>query len=425
MHARTDIHGLRVRRMDAANGQVYLGLLWLTLAGSFLVFAEPAPSDIGVACLFCGGMLAGWVSPPRYAVAPSALLLAFLALNLVPAEPVIDVAVALRDQLITVYLVAMWLLFVATLARHSNRGLRVAMFGYAAAALLSSGVSIYAYCTGSLMPHVVFGSSVEHGRVKGFFKDPNVYGPFLIPVLVLAIQRVSERSLPAERRVMWCLALAVVSVGLLLSFSRAAYLNCVVAILVLLLLTAREASSVFRIAMVVGTVGVIVWLALTNTPALRFAESRLTFQGYDDKRFTVMREAWQIGIQHPFGIGSGQSEYHTEIGVHNFYLRTFAEHGPIASILLLGFVWLTVRRAWTVRKVCADREMRQAATLCLACILGILANGFFVEVVHWRHFWLLLALPWCPVSVMSRVTARPALRAPALVGSAYRAAGIG
>ncbi len=30
-------------------------------------------------------------------------------------------------------------------------------------------------------------------------------------------------------------------------------------------------------------------------------------------------------------------------------------------------------------------------------LFGVLLNSFVIDTLHWRHFWLLLALPWVPL----------------------------
>ncbi len=43
-----------------------------------------------------------------------------------------------------------------------------------------------------------------------------------------------------------------------------------------------------------------------------------------------------------------------------------------------------------------------------ASLIGLAFNSFFVDTLHWRHFWLLLALAWVPMLVegMSRNISR-------------------
>ena len=57
-----------------------------------------------------------------------------------------------------------------------------------------------------------------------------------------------------------------------------------------------------------------------------------------------------------------------------------------------------------VRDLCAGLGSGQAESAVLAafvaaCMAGILVNGAVIDVNHWRHFWLLLAMAWwCPIT---------------------------
>jgi O-antigen ligase len=77
------------------------------------------------------------------------------------------------------------------------------------------------------------------------------------------------------------------------------------------------------------------------------------------------------------------------------YVRVLAENGAPGFVLFFGAVfwglWRSLRAALSARQT-------ETAALCAfvaACMAGILVNGGVIDVNHWRHFWLLLAMAWC------------------------------
>jgi hypothetical protein len=97
---------------------------------------------------------------------------------------------------------------------------------------LAGAVNIIAGGFGYLTGRVnLFGSEIlKYGRLTGFFKDPNVLGPFLIPVSAYFLMQ----FLKARRNELLNFAFFLFfSFAILLTFSRAAWLNYVVATILL------------------------------------------------------------------------------------------------------------------------------------------------------------------------------------------------
>jgi hypothetical protein len=44
-----------------------------------------------------------------------------------------------------------------------------------------------------------------------------------------------------------------------------------------------------------------------------------------------------------------------------------------------------------------NSSQRAVFALITAAICGTLLNSFTIDTLHWRHFWLLLALGWMPL----------------------------
>ena len=94
----------------------------------------------------------------------------------------------------------------------------------------------------SLFPHA-HDLFAKYDRALGAFKDPNVFGPFLIWPALVVIERMLTRSV----RIADVLVVGILLFGLLLSFSRGAWfhfaVSCVIMIGLAFLTAAKPTAS--------------------------------------------------------------------------------------------------------------------------------------------------------------------------------------
>jgi O-antigen ligase len=319
------------------------------------------------------------------------LLGALVALNLLSAINVDEMASGARYLAITLYLVV----FGVWLAGYveDRRRTRLIVGAYLVAAVSSA-------LLGSLALFVGFpGSSALSGdgfRAQALFKDPNVFGPFLVPAAVILLEELLRPSLFARRRLLGSLCLLVLIAGILFSYSRAAWINLAVAVAVLALLRGRGrggACRVLRLA-VVGVLAAAVALALIEaTGSAHFLEQRAHYQGYDSDRFGAQRMGVKLAVEHPLGVGPGQFEAHSPVSTHSLYVRALAEQGILGLTVVLALVGGTLVLA--ARTASRRRDLHGLSSLALlAAWCGALVNSLVVDTLHWRHLWLLAALIW-------------------------------
>ena len=75
---------------------------------------------------------------------------------------------------------------------------------------------------------------VLNERARALFEDPNVYGPFLVPIALIMIEETMQPRLLRSRRSLKLLALLVLMIGLLFSYSRGAWINFAIGAVVML-----------------------------------------------------------------------------------------------------------------------------------------------------------------------------------------------
>jgi hypothetical protein len=380
----------------------FLLLLWAVMASGTYVVREPAPFDLGIMLLGGIGLFAGGLAFSR-AHRPLFLLMGgFLVLNILCLEFAADRDVAQGYLTTTAYLAVSSACFAGILSRFGTKGWSVLMSGYAVSGVVSSALSVLAYwgMLGFREQLLLF------GRPKGWFKDPNVFGPYLVLIVVYAVARLERPRPRLAATGLWVVALTVAALGVFLAFSRACWINCCVSLTVYFALRLTHGwrfgginRRLFRVLVftsvaLAGTAAALV----ANASIRRMIEIRMGqggIQNYDAVRFYTHDRAWETAGKKPLGLGPGQSEVIYNYSTHSMYLRVLAENGAPGFVLFFGAVfwglWRSLRAALSARQT-------ETAALCAfvaACMAGILVNGGVIDVNHWRHFWLLLAMAWC------------------------------
>jgi O-antigen ligase len=322
----------------------------------------------------------------------TALLGTFLALNFLSAVEAVNPGAAARFMLITVFLAvfALWLTGFLNSVRRARLIVRAYLVGALAAALLTS-LALYTPLPGGNLLLAYSGT-----RGEGLFQDPNVYGPFLIPAALIVLEELLTPRLLRARKgtkvVMFCILL----VGVLFSYSRAAWVCCGVSIVVLLATLAlrrgggRRAGSALAVV-IAGAIAVAAALAVTGS--LGFLQERAHLQSYDVQRFGAQESGFRLAEQHPFGIGPGQFDVLLPISTHSIYVRTLSEQGILGFASILGLLLATLVLAGRNAVLGRDTYGIGSATL-LAAWSGLLINSFVVDTLHWRHLFLVAALIW-------------------------------
>ena len=384
-------------------GVFLLGVLALALARydaavalGFLLFAvvqfEPAPSDVVFAVVILVTVATGRF---RLRATPFGLLVAvgvFAALNVLACMEAVAPGRAASFMAITLYLLA-FALWTASWASSSER-VRMLVRIYVVVAAISAAVgalALYVPIPGHSLLTAYTGT-----RARALFKDPNVFGPFLVPAVLIVVQELLHPRLLEWRRRTKLLVLAVLLAGVLVSYSRAAWLNVAVAAIVMgLVLALRRGGARHALALValVATAAVAVGVAVTVTGQLGFLQERARLQSYDTQRFAAQSAGLGLGERHPIGVGPGQFELYEPISAHSTYVRALAEEGPIGFLALVSIMLGTL--ALALRNAAQGRQtFGISSTVLLAAWCGILANSVFIDTLHWRHLWLIAGLIW-------------------------------
>lgn len=386
----------------------YLWGLAATLTVSSIVKWEPAAFDLLILVMLVWGMAAGFLRKPSAALRwPMVLLALFLLTNSWyffhhPYSP--D---ATRFFTISVYCILLWFFFVLILDYFKLRGLHYILFGCALSGILSFCAGTMAYTVGFRADLLLY----KGHRVAGLFKDPNVFGPYMIPILIFGLALLWS----GVNRHSWMVKAALVAgtVGVVISFSRAAWLNMVIALIAFFSLLALNKCKIkpgvpkniigCGLAILFFLIAINIFnpnLEQTITGRLGSNHGRentqlpqLTLQYYDVYRFSAQRQALEMSLVNPWGIGPGQTFPALDYDTHNTYLRTALENGWLGFFSFTGFLLISLLNALRL-SIRQGSRYRLIYISTSAILLGIVANSFFIDTLHWRHFWIILALAW-------------------------------
>jgi putative inorganic carbon (hco3(-)) transporter len=416
----------------AASGLALAVLIWPWLGLPLLAIVAPmaalrplplAGLPLDGADLTLALVLAAWfaqgvarrriVVPHPPLLWPMLAMLGILALSLIRAPSYRE---GLPELLKWVQVLALYLAVVALLPRDRA--------GWLAAALLVAGVmqallGLYQFLTQTgPEPFILLGRFM---RAYGAFRQPNPYAGYLGLVAPLAIS-LALWAWTSRQRTTLRLALAaaavVISLGLLVSWSRGAWLAFGAAVAVVVLAHTRRAAPVAIVLAALVTLVLIVFGGADLLPASiagRLGELReyvglidITRTEVTDANFSVIERLahWQAALDmwrdHLWlGVGAGNyavvyenynlPRWYEALGhAHNVYLNFAAEAGLLG---LLAYLWLWLASLWQALRAAAsgDRFTAAIGAGVLGALVAASVHNFFDNL--WvQHIYLTLAL---------------------------------
>ena len=385
-------------------------MVWLVGASGAIVFIEPSPYEIATLLatllFFATGLRLRLVFMP--------LLLALFLLNVgytIGAIPVLD-SVGVANWIATSWYMAVTVVFFAmVISEDTAARLDMLRRGLVVGALIAALAGIAGYF--NLVPG---GRDLLtlYDRARGTFKDPNVFGAFLVLPALFALQSVVSDKFGKSLRS--AIAFGVISLAILLSFSRAAWGMLIItsgAMLALMVLTSRSQSQRSRIIVmalvVVVLAAALVAVLLSFDSISQLFKQRASFdQSYDEGRFGrfgrhILGAEMALGL--PFGIGPLQFNRFFPEDTHNSYLNAFMSGGWLSGVCYPALVFVTVLTGF--RYVFVRVPWQPAYLAIFAAFLGTVGESFIIDTDHWRQFWMMLGTMWGMFVAAERWKAAP------------------
>lgn len=372
-------------------------LLWAVGAGGAIVYIEPSPYEFAT----LAAMVVFFATGLRMRLAFVPLLMLLFLINIgytICAIHLMDKTPIVNWIMTSWYMAVTVIFFALVFSEDTEARLDLMRRGLIVGAVVASVAGVAGYF------HLVPGEHdvlTLYGRARGTFKDPNVLSAFLIlPALFVLQSVVSDRFGKAVRS---AIALGIISLALLLAFSRAAWGQFVLtsaAMLVLMFLTSPSRKQRSRLVVTAAIAAAAIALLLAILLSLDSVESlfkeRASFdQSYDEGRFGRFGRhilGFQMALDLPLGIGPLQFTRFFPEDTHNSYLNAFMSGGWISGIcypvlifitVILGFRYIFVRVPW-----------QRAYLAVFTAFLGTVGESFVIDTDHWRHFWLMLGMMW-------------------------------
>ncbi len=394
----------RTRETSAA-ASLLNGALFLTILISPLVFIEPSPYE-AAAALLGFACISARVSVDKKLLTLIVLLVFLNVGGLIAVVPVLGQEKTFQFAAVSLFMAFTAIMYACLFTQDTMSRLSLLRTAYVLAGVFASIIGIVGYF--GMFPGA--GEAfAKMGRAQATFKDPNVFGPFLIfPILLLAYSILSDRI-----RLRHLLPLLIMLSGLFLSFSRGAWIHFGIsaAIMVgLMLMTASDLRTRARLIGMVVLAGAVFAALLAFALSFdavgdMFDERAKLIQSYDagtDRgRFYLQTVAIDAILQHPFGMGPLEFSRTYGLQQHNVYLQSFLVYGWLGGLSYIMLILLTL--AVGLRTVFTATPWQPFLIAAFATFAGVVVEGFVIDTDHWRHFFLLLGLIWgLSVATMNR-----------------------
>ncbi len=376
------------------------GLMWAVGAGGAIVFIEPSPYELATLAALVFFFATGLRMRPAFI--PLLILLFLTNLGYTICSAYLMDKTEIVNWILTSWYMAVTVLFFAmVLSEDTANRLDYLRRGLIVGGVIASLSGVAGYF------HLIPGGDdllTLYSRARGTFKDPNVLAAFLILPALFSLQIVVTEPLRKSFRSV--MALGIISLAVLLAFSRASWgqlVLCSAFMLVLMYLTSplrterRRIVTMALVAVAVTAVLIVVLLSFSSIGDL-FKERASFNQTYDSGRFGRFGRhvlGFQMALELPLGIGPLQFTKYFPEDTHNSFLNAFMSGGWIAGVCYPALVFITVIRGF---KLIFVRVPWQRMYLALfAAFLGTVAEAFIIDVDHWRHFWMMLGAMWAHV----------------------------
>jgi hypothetical protein len=372
-------------------------LMWLVGVSVAIVFIEPSPYELVTLVAAVIFIAAGLRLRPAF----MPLLVLLFLLNIgytICAIPLTDQPLVISWIETSWYMAATVMFFALTLSEDTVDRLDMLRRGLIVGGLIAAVAGIVGYL--DLVPggHDLL---TLYGRARGTFKDPNVFAAFLIlPTLFVLQSVVCDRMGKSLRSTV---TLGILTLAILLAFSRAAWGGiALTSAFMLLLMVLTTPSRRQRTRIIVTAAIAVLFVAMLIAVLLSFDSindmfrQRASFdQSYDEGRFGRFGRhllGAEMALDLPLGIGPLQFHNFFPEDTHNSFLNAFMSGGWISGVcypalvfvtILMGFRHLFVRVPW-----------QRTYIAIFSAFLGAVGENFIIDTDHWRHFWMMLGAMW-------------------------------
>jgi putative inorganic carbon (HCO3(-)) transporter len=223
-------------------------------------------------------------------------------------------------------------------------------------------------------------------RLSGLLVDPNAFGGFLVTAFALSVGWLWPRSL--TRSFVAFLGSLILCTGILLTYSRSAWIGLAASLLALGIL--KPGRFVCSLLLVLSSLAAIV--VYTAPEYLPTVISMATRPEQVEARVMTVGPAMTLFRENVlFGAGLGSFARSEGLIVHNTALWFLTEMGLLGLVAFLGFIlWFAYRAARSYRRSCAMEKRLMLALLVAHLAAAGLSVG--IEAFYQRYWWVIMSL---------------------------------
>ena len=304
---------------------------------------------------------------------------------------------AVTFQLLSFYLYITSLFFAFFFSQNSIVRLNLCLKAYAGGAVIAALCGIVGYFDiGGTAPYFTL-----YTRASGTFKDPNVFGSYLILGALFLMQRILLGQ--TKHFFVSLTSLVILIIGVVLSFSRGSWGAMIFSSACMILfgyLTAdnfvmrKRIVSASIIAVGAAILGLIILLSFENMREFFIQRASIT-QDYDSGetgRFGNQIRSISMLLDRPLGFGPLLFRNWFGIEPHNSYINAFASCGWLGG---LAFIALVSSTFYVGFRLCfRPSPYRRISQVAWPALMVLLLQGFQIDIDHWRHVFLLFGIVW-------------------------------
>lgn len=304
--------------------------------------------------------------------------------------------------LLTVYLLAAWFPVRTWLTSSLWRSRVIACLLFSGSICAGIGILQYALGRGEVRWLDLAMFEDLGGRVTSTFSNPNILAIFLLMIFGLSLGGCFT-SAPAR---WFCLIpLSLSGVCLIFTWSRGAWLGAITAVVFFFLLHSRGTLAAL-LASPLAIFGIVPWLP--SSVRSRFASIGNLAESSSRYRLNTWRGVIRVIRAHPYGIGNGETAFHTVfpsfavsgtesvMHAHNVFLQVAAESGIAAAVLFIAILGMAFWLFFATRPANSARSdyawaLGSAATLLSLIVMGLFDHLWYQPTMFYL-FWFVAAL---------------------------------
>lgn len=239
------------------------------------------------------------------------------------------------------------------------------------------------------------------GRVVSFFGNPNVFGEYLILVIITsAVCFFISKNMYAK--IIHLAAVAFSGVALVFTYSRGCWIGLIFAVVIFLFMSKRKMFAVFCILGLASIFFLPDSIISRITSVGNLADSSTSYRVYIwEGTINMLKDFWITGI----GLGSDafNSIYPlyaysaiTAPHPHNLYLVILTETGIVGAVAFILIIIFYYKRLFSIVRSSNDATLKTIASGLIAAISGYLLQGMFDNVWYnyrvFLMFWIYIAI---------------------------------